>query len=130
MVFVDNDDGKTVKIKGSDTKLPSPEFVEVEVDYGNASNEGFNLALVSDEELEQRLAKLKDFNKDILENETKRTKLIDEKIKKLSGYKKKLGKNEASREIVNGTFVTDYRSISFKVFGIKGEYLTTPRNWF
>ena len=61
--------------------------------------------------------KLREFNRELLENVIKRTKLIDREIKRLTRYNKKLGDNEASREMVNRTYANYNSPIFFKVMG-------------
>ena len=56
---IDNDDGRTVTIKGSNMKLLSTEFVEVKNSYGDASDERFQLVFLKTKEIEEKLLKVK-----------------------------------------------------------------------
>lgn len=121
--FTSNVDGKTVSItnKNSTVEAPAVEYVKLKEDFDDVNPDNFDLSFMQEREIEVRLSKLKDFNKELVENEIKRTKLINEKIKRLTG--KTLGNNEVSRRIVNRTYVTDSGSILFKPIGKNGEYI-------
>lgn len=76
--FQDDYGGRTVTIKVAGAKMPAVEFVEQTKE--DVSDGAFELPLKSDEDIEKRLAGLKEFNREIKENEVERTKLLNRKI--------------------------------------------------
>ena len=90
-IFTGSDDGKTGMItrKGSDvkTKVPAIEFVGEE-NFGDVRDNNFELVFQEQDEIENRLKYLSIFNKEIAENQTKRIKILNKKIKTLTQYRK------------------------------------------
>ena len=79
--FTSNVDGKTVWItnKNSTVESPAVEYVKLKEDFDDVNPDNFDLSFMQEREIEVRLSKLKDFNKELVENEIKRTKLIKQR---------------------------------------------------
>ena len=120
--LTENDDGKTVTItnkkSGVQLKTPGVESVRVNNNYDDVEQDNFHLGFKQQEEIEARLKDLNKFNREIAENQIKRTKTINRKIKKL--YKKTLGEDIISKEIVDRSYVNDKGAILFKQKGKDG----------
>ena len=120
--FIDSDGGRTVTIinKNNDTQGEAPgiKLFENAGNYSAVEQQNFDLAFKEQDEIESRLKKPSDFNREIAENQIKRTQIINIKIIKL--YKKSLDEDKISKEIVDRSFANENGSIFFKDKGKNG----------
>ena len=120
--FIDNDYGKTVTIinKNNDTQVEAPgvKFYENAGNYSDVEQQNFNLPFKEQDEIEATLKNLNESNRKKTDNEIKRIEIINKKIKKI--YKKSLGEDKISKEIVDRSFSNDNGSIFFKEKGKDG----------
>ena len=119
-----DDSDKTVTITTKDgTSLDVPKInSNTHTNYDDVEEANFNLAFEKQVEIRRRLDKLGELNKYVVENQIKRTKLIRKKVKRT--YKKSLGRDQISKEIVDRSLVSEPGSVFFKAKNEDGTYQT------